>query len=83
MAQSDKETKKQPDNMPVKFSKKFRNFLKEEANVWQGAASEGSICGFLSYGEWFKIWEKACKQFPDCSEDDFGPLDKEYAKIVR
>ena len=67
----------------MKFSPAFRTFLREEADKWQGAASEGSICGFLSYGEWFKIWKKACEAFPDCSEDDGGELDMEYAKLVR
>jgi hypothetical protein len=74
---------KRTGNMPVKFSKKFKNFLKSEASISQGAVSEGVPAGFINYGEWFKIWQKACQQFPDCSEDDFGELDKEYAFRVR
>jgi len=77
------EDEKQTENMSVKFNPAFRTFLREEANKWQGAASEDSICGFLTYGEWFKIWAKACVEFPDCSLDEGGEADMEFAKLVR
>ena len=67
----------------MRFTKKFKKFLKNEASISQGACSAGVPAGFINYGEWFKIWEKACKRFPDCSDDDWGPIDKGYAAEVR
>ena len=70
--------------MPSKFPPAFRAFLKEQANISQGTCSAGVPAGFLSYAEWFKIWAKACEQFPDCTEADGDEEDdNKYAKKVR
>lgn len=60
----------------VVFTAEFKEFLRSEAEVSQGEESEGSIAGYLTYGEWQLIWAKTCKQYPDCDcgddEDDQG-----------
>ena len=49
----------------VLFTKEFTDFLKTQADVYQGAESEGSRLGELNYAEWCDVWGKAQETFSD------------------
>ncbi len=56
----------------VEFTDEFKNFLKTEADTCQGEVSDGSICGFLTLGEWYAIWAKACQKYEIDSDQEYA-----------
>ena len=49
----------------VVFTQEFTDFLKTQADTYQGAESDGSPAGELNYAEWCDVWAKAQDTFSD------------------